>query len=207
MSDELDDYVRRPMRYQHIDGIWEMGIGFLFLAIPLLGKSLKDAPRNSVWHWRSTAVLSFALLLFVVIGGVRALKKRVTYPRTGFVKYRGLAGKPWVTAIIAGALSVPATILYAFLWRRFRFSVPVALNSAVWGLMYAFATRMDGAWRWVLLAVMVVGPVVISMHPVGRDWLDTPWVGFLGLTWFASGLIAFRLYLRRTRPAEEGAAE
>jgi hypothetical protein len=202
MLDKLDDYAHRPMRYKYIDGIWEMGIGFLFLAIPLLGKSLKDAPRNSVWHWRGTAVLSFALLGFVVFGGARALKKRITYPRTGFVKYRGLAGKPWVTGMIAGALSIPATILYAFLWRRFKFSVPVALDSAAWGLMYAFVTGMDGAWRWVLLAVMVVGPVVISMLPVGREWLDAPWVGFLGLTYFVSGMIALSLYLRRTRPPD-----
>jgi hypothetical protein len=29
MLDKLDDYAQRPMRYQNIDGIGEMGIGFL----------------------------------------------------------------------------------------------------------------------------------------------------------------------------------
>jgi len=46
MSDKLDDYARRPMRYQNIDGIWEMGLGFLWLAAPLLEKSLRGAPSR-----------------------------------------------------------------------------------------------------------------------------------------------------------------
>jgi hypothetical protein len=75
----------------------------------------------------------------------------------------------------------------------------------MWGLFYAFATRLDEAWRWVVLVVMVTGPVAISMLPLEREWLETLSAGFLGLTLLVSGLIALSLYLRRTRPPEREA--
>ncbi len=207
MSDKLDDYARRPVRYKYIDGIWEIGIGFMWLTMPLLEKSLKSAPRDSVWHWRGMLGLSAALVGFVVLCGVRVLKKRITYPRTGFVKYRGLAGKPWVTGAIAGAIAIPVAISFAFLWRHFRFSetVVVAVVSAMWGLLYAFATRLDRAYRWVVLGVMVAGPVAISTLPLDHEWLGALHNGFMGLTLFVSGVITLYLYLRRTRPAEQEA--
>jgi hypothetical protein len=193
------------MRYKNIDGIWEIGIGFMGLTMPLLENSLKSAPRNSVWHWHGTLGLSVALLGFVVLCGVRVLKKRITYPRTGFVKYRGLAGKPWVVSAIAGAIAIPVTIYSVFLWRHLPFSVMVAVESSMWGLLYAFATKLDRAYRWIALVVMVAGPVAISTLPLDHEWLGGLHVGFLGLTLFVSGVITLYLYLRRTQPAEQEA--
>lgn len=208
MHNQPDEYVWRPMRYQNIDGIWEIGIGFMWLAFPLLEGSLRNTPRNSLWHWHwRGAFLSIALVGFVVMFGVRALKNRITYPRTGFVKYRGLAGKAWLTGLIACAISVSVAILVAHLWHHLRFSAWVALYSAGWGLLYALLTRMEGGWRWVLLAAMVVGPVAISTLPLDGYWLEDLPVAWIGLTYFVSGVIALCLYLRRTQPAEEGAAE
>ena len=46
MIDKVDDYVQRPGRYQNIDGLWEMGIGFMFLTLTLLDKSLTGAPKE-----------------------------------------------------------------------------------------------------------------------------------------------------------------
>jgi hypothetical protein len=201
MLDKLDDYARRPMRYRNIDGIWEMGIGFLCVMIVLLEKSLRSAPRNSIWHWRGTLALCIALLGFVVLGGTEALKRRVTYLRTGFVKYRGLAGKPWIAGLIAGVTAMPAALLFYLLLRHSRYSVTVALESAIWGVLYAFATKLDEAWRWVVLAVIVLGPLAISMLPLDRASLQGLPMAFMGLTLLVSGGIAFCLYLRRTQPS------
>jgi len=205
MFDQIDDYARRPMRYQNIDGTWEMAAGFMFLTMPFLEKSFRGAPPSTVWHWRGTFLLSLALLLFVLLGGVRAPKERITYRRTGVVKYRGLAGKPWLIVLISGAIAVPLGLLSGLLLRHSKFPVPVALGSAAWGLFYAFATRLEEAWRWVVLVVMVGGPVAICTLPLDREWLETLSIGFLGLTLLVSGGIAFYLYLRRTPPPEREA--
>jgi hypothetical protein len=193
------------MRYQNIDGTWEIGVGFLFLTMTFLEKSLRGAPPNTVWHWRGTVLLSLALLGFVVLGGVRALKERFTYRRTGLVKYRGLAGKPWLIVLISAAIGVPLALLSNLLMRHSKLPIPVAVGSAMWGLFYAFATRLEEAWRWVVLVIMVGGPVAISTLPLDREWLETLSAGFLGLTLLVSGGIAFYLYLRRTPPPEREA--
>jgi hypothetical protein len=202
MFDQVDDYAHRPMRYRNIDGIWEMGAGFYWLVWVLLEKFRASAPGNSVWHRQSTHVLCLAVLVSVVFYGVGVLKKRITYPRTGFVKYRDLAPKPWIVGAIGLVVGVAA---YALVLRRFSFSLTVAVASAMFGLLYAFATKLDGAYRWVVLVVMVAGPMAISTLPLDRLWLETLSIGFLGLTLFVSGGITLYLYLRRTRPSQQEA--
>jgi hypothetical protein len=204
MVDQLDDYARRPVRYKYIDGIWEMGAGFLLLGFAALGRLQASAPQKPL-HWRVTAAVSVAALGLLVFYGERLLKKRITYPRTGFVKYRGLAGKPWIAGVIAGALAIPATIFSVILWRHLTYSVMVAVESAMLALLYALATRLAEPWRWVVLAVMIGGPVGISTLPLDHQWLGALHLGLLGLTLFVSGTIALYLYLHRTRPAEEAA--
>jgi hypothetical protein len=204
MFDQIDDYVHRPARYRNIDGIWEMGIGVLWLGMAALGRLQASTPGNSAWRWRGAYLLGLAGLGLLVFSGVAALKKRVTYPRTGFVKYRGLA-RGWVAGLIAGAIAIPAGILSAYLARGSSLTMTVAVGSVMWALLYACATRLAEAWRWVVLVVMVAGPVVISTLPLDHGWRDTLSMGFLGLTFLVSGVIALCLYLRRTRPPDQEA--
>jgi positive regulator of sigma E activity len=205
MLDKLDDYMQRPMRYQNIDGIGEMGIGFLWLGIGVLQMLHATALENSVWHWKGTFLLGVVTVWLVVRYGRGILKKRITYPRTGFVKYRGLAGKPWLASLLACAIATPSTILSYLLFRHSSASVIVAVIAAGFGFLYVLGSRLDAAWRWVVLVVMVVGPVAISTLALDREWQHALSIGFLGLTYFVSGVIAFCLYLRRTRPAEQEA--
>jgi hypothetical protein len=190
------------MRYRNIDGIWEMGTGFVVMGMVLLQSLRASAPGNSVWHWRTTYLLSSVALLLVVFYGVGALKKRITYPRTGFVKYRDLAPKPWIVGAIGLVVGIAA---YTLVLRRFPFSLTLAVASALFGLLYALGTRLDAAWRWLVLLVIVVGPVAISTLPLDREWLETLSIGFLGLTLFVDGGITLYLYVRRTRPPEQEA--
>jgi hypothetical protein len=219
MLDKLDDYARRPKRYLTIDGIYEMGIGFWILTMTLLGKSLWGTPGNFFWHWVGTlaistrfvvwfgtVAISSALPSFVVLFGVRALKERITYRRTGFVKYRGPAGKRLTAGLIAGAIGMPAALLLVFyLVLHSGYSAAAAVRSAMWGLLYAFGTRLGEAWRWVVLAVILLGPVAISMLPLDRASAQGLPTAFMGLTLLVSGGIAFYLYLRRTRRPEQEA--
>lgn len=204
MFDKLDDYARRPLRYQNVDGLWEMGIGFLWLGMAFLDRLKASAPRNSV-HWRLTAMVSAAALVLLVFYSVRLLKKRITYPRTGFVKYRGRAGKAWAAGAIAAAVAILVVILSVSLLRHLTYSVWVAVEATMWALLYAMATRLAEPWRWVVLAVMIGGPVAISTLPVDREWLGALHNGYIGLTLFVSGTIALYLYLHRTRPPEQEA--
>jgi hypothetical protein len=208
MFDQLDDYVRRPMHYENIDGIGQLGIGILWMGIAALEALETTVPEGSIWHRRGPVVICLLAFGAIVLFGMWTLKSRITFPRTGYVKYRGLS-KPWVGAAIAAVIAVPMTMFTSFLSRHSSSSasLPVAVGSAGFALVYAFATRMEAAWNWVVLVVMVAGPVAISKLPIDRQWGQGPSLGFLGLTFLVSGAITLYLYLHRTRPPDEGAPE
>jgi len=199
MSNELDDYVRRPVRYKNIDGIWEMGVGFLWVGMALFDRVWAIAPGSSAWYRKSMHAMCLVVLALVIYYGVGVLKKRITYPRTGYVKYQPAGARPWIAGVIAAALALAT---YALVLRRFTGLLPLTVGCAGFGALYAFGTRLDAAWRWVVLVLMVGGPVAISTLSLGREWADTLSLGFFGLTWLASGAITLCLYLRRTRPFE-----
>ena len=89
MKQDIDVVMQRTYRYYYADGIVELGVGGLFLAVSLLLLLWRNAEVGSPVN------IGLALgLPVVVIGGgfllqraVRALKNRVTYPRTGFLSY------------------------------------------------------------------------------------------------------------------------
>jgi len=205
MVNAIDEYARRPLRYRHGDGIWEMGFGFLVLGISAFQMIHATSPEPSVWHLKGTFAIGIIAIWLLAVYGQRVLRERITYPRTGFVKYRGLTGRPWLAGTLAAAAAGPATILYARLLRRSSASMIVAVAVASCAFLYAFGSRMGAAWRWIALVVMVGGPVAISTLQADHAWEQALSIGFLGLTYFVSGLIAFSLYLRRTRPPEQEA--
>jgi len=92
MKDELknDEMVRRTYRYFYDDGLAETVTGLLFILVALVlfgWGSLGEAP------WVTPVVLASSGLLLVaspilMTRAIRAVKARVTFPRTGYVAYR-----------------------------------------------------------------------------------------------------------------------
>jgi hypothetical protein len=208
MANQIDDYVKRPIRYLHIDGLGELVFGVMWTGFILLGSLLKAAPSGSFWQVYAAFLVCLAALTFGLLYGYKALKKRITYPRTGYVKYRR-AGKR--VRRIAGMLTGLATgfatnfVLRPFASQSYETALMV-WTSVGWGLLYIFVTRMDEAWRWVVLVALIVAPPVVATLPLGRLWLHTLPFVLQGLIFFVSGAIALALYLRRN-PVPEQVAE
>jgi hypothetical protein len=207
MADQIDEYVKRPRRYENIDGLGELFFGILWMALLLLIYFDLAAPSGSSWHHEATFLSCIAALAVAYLYGYKALKSRITYPRTGYVKYR-----PYETMIaIAGLAAIAIAIATALVLRHLEpyssETVKMALASAGWGLFYAFTTRMEAAWRWaVLVALLVVPPAATMLFPVGRFWAGTfPFV-LQGVIFAVSGTIALNLYVRQN-PRPEQVAE
>jgi len=49
MQDELQEYMRRPKRYENIDGTAEMYMGWMLLGFALLGYLQAALPEHSIW--------------------------------------------------------------------------------------------------------------------------------------------------------------
>jgi hypothetical protein len=109
MENNIDNIVRKTYRYYYDDGLVEMAIGLLFIAVGLILLAWQSSDFSPL----VTIVVVMGLLV-VAIGGVYLLKRlasemkrRITYPRTGYVAYR--QGEPsiggrWLFLLAALAL-------------------------------------------------------------------------------------------------------
>ena len=84
----LDDIARRPAQYWMIDGLPELMLGVLWIvwgAAWLAGERLPHA-----WPWKAYWLIvppALAMSGLAVNAMTRALKRRVTFPRAGYVEW------------------------------------------------------------------------------------------------------------------------
>jgi hypothetical protein len=116
MDDPLRQAEDRLQRYWNIDGLHEIGVA-LILALTALwvwASDLSDLPRA----WKGAFSATFPILLCggIAVEGVivKAIRRRLTYPRAGFAEFRkpprskqvrtALIGLAVAAAIASGAL-------------------------------------------------------------------------------------------------------
>ncbi len=208
MADQIEDYVKRPIRYGNIDGLEELAGGLAWAGFALFLWFREMAASNSIWRGEIGFLVCVGTFGLVIHYGKKALKKHITYPRTGYVKYRQTPKGVW--RIVAGVLTAVVVAL-AVVFVSKGFAIPsfkmvvIALTSAIWGVMYALMTRLDAAWRWVVLLALVAGPLAVTMLPLTPLWRDyLPFV-LQGLIVMVSGAIGLALYLHRNPLPQEDA--
>lgn len=185
--------------YSNIDGTDEMTTGGALLAMSLLNyieSLLPPKPHGYAARMALAAVIATLILLGWL--GIRLIKRRVTWPRTGYMVSRGLA-RTRMTAFLGGAAAVVA------LYMAFRFrlitDIPRLVAPVVFVLLYgAWVFRFGHGHRWkpFVPLVMAAELAVIALAAPAR--LGALWPCFFGLTWLASGLITLYLYIRHTHP-------
>jgi putative Mn2+ efflux pump MntP len=194
--DQIEKLVRRPVLYNNVDGVGELGLGLFGLGCGLLDWLQIRNPANYIWH-RWWGMLWFWLIIAVIYYGTKAIKTHITYPRTGFVEYRKRKSA-WLSALVLGC----ATALLA-----------------AWCATFAARSHWNiGGPYWA----MAICSVVIAMLPTGvigvvagstsdfttlpanyRAWILT--ITVYGAIMLISGGISFVLYMRHTQPAAETA--
>jgi hypothetical protein len=186
--------VARPRSYDNVDGVGELSVGVMCVGYALILRVLIDAPAESAWH--RYVVFEFFGLVALIHYGAKAIKTRITYPRTGFVEYRKQRG---VAAIAAGLGALAA----AGIWVGFRrhWNPPLAAASLVGpALAVAYGWRFAAAvrWKWAVAGAMAaasVGMEFVAQDAGGALFLTLTACGAMLII---SGGISFGLYLRRT---------
>jgi hypothetical protein len=212
MKDELQNYMDQPKRYNNIDGTGEMAMGLMALGYGLLGCLQAVLPENSMWrHGFNSMVLFFAfiLLMFGVLHwGPKAIKKRITWPRTGYVAYR-VGGKSWWTmlAAVAAFSAIVAVGLGCLMrldrqrdWMSLMWLGNVVILVAGYGFWICRFSR-EQPWKWLVLLFMALGLLAIGL--IARaDFMGLwrPMLLFVGLAWIGSGAATLYLYIRHTQP-------
>jgi hypothetical protein len=177
---QIRNYLDRPGRYVNIDGTNELTWGALLWGMALMDRFPAATPR-----WVQLAYVP--LMALAVHFGGKALKRYVTYPRTGFGAYPDPL-RTRMTPVIAVVLAIAATFAAAEVIRSGL--QMVVLLGLVNVLYYAAAAHPLRGWKWGFLLLIAAGPLWIR----GNQAL--PFFGFAFLT---SGITTLALYLRSTR--------
>jgi hypothetical protein len=218
--DQVRSLLARPKLYYNIDGVGELGSGFMFLGWALLMWLQVHSPRDAVWHQMYAFVIYVAVMVSIIRYGTRAIKNHITYPRTGFVEYRKRGMVWWVMPAFISSMALGGLLVA----HRYHWDITAAVP--LFGLLlaasYAYGFARTVRWKWVVVWAMTLVSFVIAFLPASSfsALADDSWVthpvrtklvgAFLlslmvyGTVLLISGGISFWLYLRHTQaPAQE----
>jgi hypothetical protein len=220
MEDTVQDYVARPKRYANIDGTGEMVVGLTLLGFALAGYLEALLPdRSTTWLRVAVIFASLALALGLAYWTRRAIKRRITWPRTGYVAYPRHGKSWWVKSIILRLVVLTVVVGLAFLARRYHAKLNWNLSPKTWNprvvplivislTAYAIWTVRIGrehGWKWLMLLLMLLGTITLAVTVPGDfgQWARPP-VLFIALLWLGSGAGTLYSYVRHAKPAIPG---
>jgi hypothetical protein len=180
------------------------------------------APEDSAWHSMLVFYIYLGSMCAILHFGTKAIKERITYPRTGYVEYRK-RDTTWLPII--GGLSGSALVsisLFLALRRHGGNTTPASLFGLLLAASYAYGIARFVRWKWAVAWAMALGSLTIAILPAdligalaSHSWVTTfcpaKLVGAILLSCalyggllLISGGISFWLYLRHTEaPARE----
>ena len=196
---ELRDLAARPRRYWHVDGIPELVMGLVWLlwgGALLLGEAL---PRGTAYQVYWLAVPAVLVLSGVAANwGVRQLKSRLTYPRTGYVEY--LTPRPLVrilTALVAIGTAAAAAALVVTVRTTGAVRSPAAVMGVLISLAFLVLSAREKAPHLLVLAAVALA-LGIAFGTIGLGWSNLNWlIVALGLASAGVGGWRLRRYLKR----------
>lgn len=225
-------------QYDNIDGTGEMLMGLGVLAFALLGCLQSNLPKDTIWRFNAFGALVF---MYLVLGAVlgpaywlrHIIKKRITFPRTGYVASQ-LSWKAMWSAKPAGVPATPGVPSRKHLWQVI---LSLCLVSAIvgagfatllvlqrgyeilaaagyvfylsfWAALYLILVwRIGGRypWKWGLAVIMAAGLAAIGIFGSGNILEDArPIMLLVGAVLLVSGLGTLISYVRHhPLPVEE----
>ncbi len=165
MMSDLTGILERPKAYYNIDGVGELGIGVMASPMPCIGWMQVRSPETSVWNRPYMLLVFMGAVCLLIHYGSKAIKKHITYPRTGFVQY-SRRDTVWRPMIISFAVSVVAAVVLFFAIRHhLSMTTPASLMGLVFAASYAYGFARTVRWKWMVVWVMIAGSIVIALLP------------------------------------------
>ncbi len=205
MEKTIESTIHRTRQYWYIDGFGEMLAGLVFLLLGTINCLSGIYPPSM-----GSAVMVGVGYPLVILGGtfagrkwVRSLKEKITYPRTGYVKYiqpeRSSRAKRMVTACFVAIMVSILTMVISRGLDPFWVVLGTGLIIAAFIGYLAIQIPLN---RFLLLAVWVVVVSLISVRiPVSEDIQIGILLGGSGIGWLVSGGLSLLYYLKETKPA------
>lgn len=192
---------KRTVQSFYEDGLTEIALGLIFLLLGGYFLAQDLAPEGSALGQVLTVVFVLVIVSagFVVNRLLRFLKRRITYPRTGYVAFKKKEPSPKrraATAVVAMIISASMAALYS-LSPSLKLLFP-----AVNGLLFAvavllFANKVGLARFFVLAAASALIGVALTSAGIGDLKGIALFYLLFGAAAAVSGLAALVAYLRR----------
>lgn len=212
MKDDIDKTIKRTQQYWFIDGLTEIAVGIVFLLIGVLFLVEAAAPPDSPM----AHVSALGLPVLVIVGWlvarrlVAAAKVRLTYPRTGYVRYRARPASQRINRFVVGALVGAAT---ALLVAAVGLTTPAslawipALEGLFVGLFWLYYGHQVSLTRfYVLGGLSVMIGAVVALSGAGDILGNGMYFGLMGLALIGSGALTLWDYVHHTQsPGEDPA--
>jgi hypothetical protein len=211
MTVSIKSTIERTRQYWYIDGFSELLVGVIFVILGLLNCATLVI-RPSI----GSAVIVGIGYPLVILGGilfgnkwVRSMKEKVTYPRTGYVKYiqpeRPSRKTRMIKAlVIAFMVSIVVNVIISRLdpfWLVFGTGLLIAAFTVYMGVQIPLN-------RFHILAAWIV---VVSLVAARLPFSDEIQMGLLltgtGLGWLITGVISLMIYLRNNPLQNSGIDE
>lgn len=205
----IKEVEQRVKRYWYTDGIAELAGGVMFILLGLYFGIQGYVGENSL----VSIILQVSLALLIIAGafGVRwlvnVLKARLTYPRTGYVKYRVNEGdakrRRWVVAGLAMVVAIASILLVDTL--RGLDSMVLVTGLLVGVIFIALRGKSAGLKRFYALGVLaILLGVCLAFANLPQAYSLGLLYGLLGLVLLISGALVLRRYLSENPLPTEG---
>jgi len=203
---DIEKIEKRTVQSFYSDGLAEISIGLIFLLLGGYFFAQAAAPEGSAL----SSALSVLFVLVIVSAGflvsriLRFLKRRITYPRTGYVAFKKKAPSPKLrvaTMIIAGIIGAGMAALYG-ISPSFKALFP-ALNGLLLSVAVLLIAHKVGLARfYILAAASAFTGIAVSAAGVGDMKGISLTFGLFGAAVTLSGLATLIVYLRKSPRAD-----
>jgi len=208
--------LNRPRNYNNIDGTGEISAGLILLGFLFAFWMQIHTALHSFWNRSFGSILCMLALCLALHYGMKAFKQKITFPRTGFVRYR--AKSIWYVLATAGTTAATVVLIS----RNLRHLLDAAsaigfLYGFFLAVCYGYGIARSVPWKWRVASAIFLSGTVVALLPAAvlqtlvagssaRNDLGFKLIVALFpyfLVWstllLLSGFISLVLYLRDTR--------
>lgn len=208
---DIEKIEKRTVQSFYDDGLPEIALGLIFLLLGGYFFAQAVAPEGSALG-SALSVLFFLIIVsagFLVSRILRFLKRRITYPRTGYVAFKKKepsSKRRAATMIVGGIIGAAIAALYG-ISPSFKTLFPAVNGLLLAVAVLLFAGKVGLVRFYILSAASAVIGFAVTASGIGDIKGISLYYGLFGAALILSGLVALVAYLRKSPRADRENAD